>query len=154
MKDITVIIPVHKIDEGELDLLKVAIKSVQEQQTKPESLMIVGPKNIKKDVDSLNFEDLDYTFIENSGETDFSSQINLGGESCKTEYFCLLELDDELSRIWLKNAKEYMKYNEDVNVFLPLITNVDVENAFIGWTNEPVWAMNFSEESGFLSLEA
>ena len=92
MKDITVIIPVHKIDEGELDLLKVAIKSVQDQQIKPESLMIVGPKNIKKDVDSLNFENLDYAFIENPGETDFSSQINLGAESCKTEYFLFLRI--------------------------------------------------------------
>ena len=154
MKDITVIIPVHKTDEGELDLLKVAIKSVRDQLVRPETLMIVGPKNIKKEIDSQDFGSLDYVFTENSGDTDFASQMNLAAESCKTDYFSLLELDDELSRIWIKNVKEYMKHYEDVNVFLPLITNVDKDNTFIGWTNEPVWAMNFSEETGFLSLEA
>ena len=102
MKDITVIIPVHKIDEGELDLLKLAIKSVEDQQVKPEELMIVGPKKIKKEINSLDFGDLNYKFVENSGETDFATQMNVAAESCDTQYFCLLELDDELSKIWLK----------------------------------------------------
>ncbi len=154
MKDITVIIPVHKIDEGELDLLKLAIKSVEDQQVKPEELMIVGPKKIKKEINSLDFGDLNYKFVENSGETDFATQMNVAAESCDTQYFCLLELDDELSKIWLKNVKDYTKHYEDVNVFLPLITNVDKNNTFIGWTNEPVWAMNFSEEIGYLNLDA
>ena len=105
MKDITVIIPIHTNENKELELLQTAIKSVEDQQTQPEVLSIVCPKTLEKDIKKLDFGKLNKQIIINTGETDFASQINLGVEKTSTEFFCLLELDDELSNIWLKNAK-------------------------------------------------
>ena len=154
MKDITVIIPIHTNENKELELLQVAIKSVEDQQVKPEVISIVCPKSLEKDVKKLDFGKLNKKIVINDGETDFASQINLGVAGCSTEFFCVLELDDELSNIWLKNATEYMGHYDEVDVFLPLITNVDDTNKFIGWSNEPVWALNFSEEIGHLDLDS
>ena len=154
MKDITVIIPIHTNENKELDLLQVALKSVVDQKVKPEAVTVVCSAHLESQVKKLDFEGLNYTILPNKGETDFASQVNLGVEDCKTEYFCLLELDDELSNIWIKNVKEYMEHYDEVDTFLPLITNVDEKNKFIGWSNEPVWALNFSEELGHLDLDS
>tara|TARA_R110002020_G_scaffold158864_9_gene342351 strand:- start:4137 stop:4952 length:816 start_codon:yes stop_codon:yes gene_type:complete len=155
MKDITVIIPIHTNENDELNLLQTAINSVKDQQTKPEKLLIVCTEKLKSGIENLDFGDTNYEIIINNTESyDFSSQINFGVENCETEFFCILELDDELSKLWIRKVKDYMDYYEDVDVFLPLITNVDRDNKFIGWSNEPVWALNFSEELGVLDLDS
>tara|TARA_R110000803_G_C11989141_1_gene321709 strand:- start:6018 stop:6806 length:789 start_codon:yes stop_codon:yes gene_type:complete len=155
MKDITVIIPIHTNENGELKLLQTSINSVNEQKITPESLLIVCTKELEMDIKKLDYGGLlNNVVVNNTNFTDFSSQINLGVENTGTEFFCVLELDDELSNIWIKNVKDYMDQNEDVDVFLPLVTNVDEDNKFIGWSNEPVWALNFSEEIGILDLDS
>tara|TARA_R100000900_G_scaffold47176_2_gene37839 strand:- start:1095 stop:1883 length:789 start_codon:yes stop_codon:yes gene_type:complete len=155
MKDITVIIPIHTIDNDEINLIKTALSSVKDQKTKPEELLLVCTKELEKELNKLDFGDINKRILVNDSEYhDFASQINFAVDSCNTEYFCILELDDELSSIWIEQVKVYMKENEDVDVFLPLITNVDTSNKFIGWSNEPVWAMGFTEEIGFLDLDA
>jgi|TARA_R110002012_G_scaffold26763_8_gene86727 GT2 family glycosyltransferase len=154
MKDITVIIPIHTNENKELKMLETALGSVNDQKTQPEMIYVVCPKKLEKEIKKLDFGKLNNKIIVNEGDTDFASQINLGVEKTSTEFFCVLEVDDELSSIWIKNVKEYMNHYEEVDVFLPLITNVDDKNKFIGWSNEPVWALNFSEEIGHLDLDA
>ena len=155
MKDITIIIPIHTIENDEINLLKTALDSVKDQKVKPEELLIVCPETIKKDIDKVDFGDLNKRILVNeSGSYDFATQINIAVDSCESDYFCILEVDDEISSIWLEQVKKYMKEHEDVDIFLPLITNVDSSNKFIGWSNEPVWAMSFTEEIGILDLDA
>ncbi len=44
--------------------------------------------------------------VENSGETDFCSQINLGIKNCNTEWFSIFEVDDEYKKTWtIKQAR-------------------------------------------------
>ena len=89
----------------------------------------------------------------NDGETDFASQINFGVEEVKTEYFSILEVDDQYATIWFDNVVKYRKWY-DVDVSLPLCLDVNTEGKFLHFTNEPVWAKDFSDKQGFLDNDS
>jgi hypothetical protein len=156
--DITVIIPVHNITEETGKSFANAVKSVSEQFVRPDALMIVAPAksetlNWLKDFDYGEIKDI-VTIVENDGETDFASQMNFGVSKIKTTWFGLLEYDDEFSKIWIKNVVEYKDCYDDIDMYLPMIVDVDENGAFIGLTNEAVWAQDFSEEMGVLDNTA
>lgn len=151
MKNITIIIPVHKIDDIYGEMLKNAITSVENFHNDVE-VLIVAPTSIKKDLKDLS-QKLDITIVENKGETDFCSQVNLGIEKCKTEWFSILEMDDEYKPIWLKSMNEYILENPDVDVFFPIVKDVNVEGKFLSFTNESTWAYGFVDKQGFLDNE-
>jgi len=67
-----------------------------------------------------------------------------------TEWFSILEVDDEYSKHWFKNVEKYVTYYDSIDIFLPLVVDVDATNNFLGFTNESVWAMKFSEKLGVL----
>lgn len=151
MKNITIIIPVHKIDDIYSEMLKNAITSVENFHNDVE-VLIVAPTSIKKGLKDLS-QKLDITIVENKGETDFCSQVNLGIEKCKTEWFSILEMDDEYKPIWLKSMNEYILENPDVDVFFPIVKDVNVEGKFLSFTNESTWAYGFVDKQGFLDNE-
>lgn len=157
MSSISVILPIHKIgNEKEEEYLHKALKSVDEQKVLPEELLVVIPvgSDIKKFVDNYEFKNLkNIRFIENEGETDFCSQINLGSEEVKTDYFSILEFDDLYSNIWFDNALQYIE-NYDVDMYLPIVIDMTVEDKFLHFTNEVVWAKEFSDKQGFLDNDA
>ena len=71
--------------------------------------------------------------------------------ACETEFFSILEYDDEYSNIWFKQFNEYVEVHYDeVDVFFPLVVDTDENGQFIGFTNEALWAMGFSEDLGYL----
>jgi len=157
--NISVILPVYKLDDTRKVLFSNAIKSVDEQIIKPEELLLVVGKN---DMESLNFiKTFDFgdikeiiTIVENDGETDFCSQFNLGVEKAKCDWVSLLEQDDEYAKIWFKNVIEYREAHSNVDIFLPIVIDVDANNQFIGFTNEATWANSFSDELGMLDNNA
>lgn len=156
--DITVIIPVHDITESTEGLFSKAITSVAEQHEKPDVLMIVAPSGSEtltwlKSFDYGDLKDL-VVFAENDGETDFSSQMNYGVSQLTTKWFSLLEYDDTFSPIWIKNAAKYKSVYTDVDMFLPMVVEVNENEEFIGLTNEAVWASQFSDEMGILDNTA
>ena len=157
--NLTVILPIVSLNEKEKDYFANAIKSVEEQITKADSLIIVVPKGseVKKELESYDFND-DFkktlTIIENDGETDFCSQINLGVDNVKTEWFSILEIDDVYSSIWFKNFVEYRKHFNEMDLFLPIVLDVNADNSFIHFSNEPVWARDFSEKMGHLDYDS
>ena len=157
--NLTVIIPILTLDEKEKDLFANAIKGIEDQSNPAEKIIIVVPKNsgIKKALDSFDFTDETkklISVIENNGETDYCSQINLGVESVETEWFSILEIDDVYSAIWFKNFIEYKEYYKDMDLFLPIVIDVNTENKFIHFSNEPVWARDFSEKMGYLDYDS
>lgn len=154
--DITVIIPVHDLNEETEKLFANAVQSVADQFVRPDALMIVTAPSMTKFMKDFDFGEIKdiVTIVENKGETDFASQINLGVSKVKTGWFSLLEYDDEYSKIWIRNANEYKGIYTDVDMFLPIIVDVDEEGAFLGLTNEAVWAAEFSDEMGVLDNTA
>jgi glycosyltransferase involved in cell wall biosynthesis len=148
----TVILPIHKMDETITSYLDKAIKSIENQKVKPEELLIVTAKGVTVNEDLL--KNVNHRIVVNEGNSDFCSQINFGVENVKTTYFSILEVDDEYSKIWFDNVVKYSSSYEDVDVFLPIVLDVNTEGRFLHFTNEPVWAKEFSDKLGFLDNDA
>ena len=85
--NISVILPVHELDEVTKDLFNNAVKSVENQKTLPSELVVVIPKDSDAltYVKSYDFGELKniVTIVENDGSTDFASQVNLGVSKAK-----------------------------------------------------------------------
>jgi len=151
--DVSVILPVNENKNSFEDYFNKAVQSVVNQEVKPKKLYIVCSmdKELKLFLDSWEKpKELDVIILENPGKTDFCSQVNYGVENIDTEWFSILEFDDEYSRHWFKNTEKYVKAYDEVDIFLPLVVDVDTENKFLGFTNESIWAMKFSEKLGIL----
>ena len=153
--NITVILPVHEVQDNTQNYLKRAIESISSQIVKPDQLLIVAAKNkeLKNLLDKFDFGDIsDITKVVENNTKDFSfqSQLNFGVSKCQTEYFTFLEYDDEMSQIWIKNGVEYMGAFPDVGIFLPIIFECDNNGQFISFSNQNVWAKNVSEEMGYV----
>jgi len=152
-KDVTVILPIHNVDGKFDEWFSKAIKSLEQTQVKPGTLYVVcaDDKKIKDYMESWTQpEGITTKVLYNEGDTDYCGQINFGVEECETEFFSILEYDDEYSNIWFKNFQEYVNHYPDVDIFLPLVVDTDQQGQFLGFTNEALWAMGFSEEQGYL----
>tara|TARA_R110000823_G_scaffold194037_1_gene325442 strand:- start:887 stop:1666 length:780 start_codon:yes stop_codon:yes gene_type:complete len=150
--NITVILPIHKLEET---YFNGCVQSIKNQKTQPDEFLIVRSDDdeLTKFLDGYDFGELKgITRVVHNETKDYSfqSQINYGVEQSTTEYFTFVEYDDELSPIWIKNGVEYSKSYPEVGVFLPIVYETDEKGQFISFTNESVWAKEFTEVSGFL----
>lgn len=156
--DISVILPVHELNEETKALFANAITSVKEQITRPDELVIVFPieSEVEKYLKGFDYGDFagSVTFAYNTGKTDFASQVNFGVDIAKSNWISILEFDDEYAKIWFKNVVEYREAHTNVELFMPIIVDVDSNSSFIGFTNEAVWANSFSDELGILDNTA
>ena len=148
----TVILPIHKMDDTLSPLFEKAIKSIELQKVKPEEVIVVTAKGVKVNEEIL--KDLKHRVVVNEGETDFCSQINFGVEQVKTPFFSILEVDDEYSKIWFDNVNKHIEAYEETEVFLPIVLDVTPEGRFLHFSNEPVWAKDFSDKLGFLDNDS
>jgi hypothetical protein len=151
MKNITVILPIHTLSDDYKEMLNNALSSVEDFHNDVK-VSIVCPTSLKKDLKDLSNK-LEITIVTNKGETDFCSQVNLGIDNCDTEWFTILEIDDEFKPVWLKSMNEYSKVFTDVSVFLPIVKDINVEGKFINYTNESAWAYGFTDMQGFIDNE-
>ena len=74
MNDLTVIIPIHRINEDEKDYFAKAIGSIREQKVLPKKLLLVVPKDgdAKNTINEFDFDKKIKNIveiIENDGET-------------------------------------------------------------------------------------
>ena len=151
MKNITVLIPIHKISEDYKEMLNKALESVEDFHNDVK-VSLVCPAEVKKELTNLS-DKLEINFVVNKGKTDFCSQVNLGIEKCDTEWFTILEVDDQFKSIWLKSINDYRKIYSDVDVFLPIVKDINSEGTFVSFTNESAWAYGFTDMQGFIDNE-
>jgi len=153
--NISVVIPVHEFNDETKKLFDIAIESIRQQKVRPDAVLVIVPKGsdaakfIKKYEFNLGDETSAITIL-NDGETDFCSQVNLGIKNTWTEWFSILEFDDEYSTIWFDNVIKYQEAYPEVGIFMPIIADINEDGVYIGGTNEAVWANQFSDEMGFL----
>lgn len=153
MKNVTIILPIHKMDEIYGEMLLNSVGSAQDFHNDVK-LMIVCPKDVKEEIQKLDLgQKLEIEYVLNDKETDFCSQVNLGISKCDTEWFSILEVDDEYKPHWLKSINQYVKIYSDVDVFLPIVKDINTEGKFVSFTNESAWAYGFSEIQGFIDNE-
>lgn len=156
MDKITVIIPVHELNDTTQELFEKSLISVKNQIKKADNVMVVIPDNdvLAKYLDEVSDKlKIKLNVAINKGESDFSTQLNYGVSKTETKYFTFLEYDDELMPMHISNAKKYINNYEDVSLFLPLIVNRTPEGKSYGLSNEPVWANEFSDKLGELDTE-
>ena len=151
--NITVILPIHKMNEDYKEMLINAINSMQDFYNDV-IIMIVCPTDVKTEIDKIDLgEKFNIKYNVHTGDTDFCSQVNRGIGNCDTEWFSILEVDDTYKPIWLKSINDYMKIYPDVDVFLPIVKDINTEGKFISFTNESAWAYGFSDRQGFIDNE-
>ena len=151
MKNITVILPIHTLSDDYKEMLNNSLSSIEDFHNDVK-VSIVCPTSLKKELKDLSNK-LEINIVANKGETDFCSQVNLGIDNCDTEWFTILEVDDEFKPIWLKSMNEYSRVFTDVSVFLPIVKDINVEGKFINYTNESAWAYGFTDMQGFIDNE-
>jgi glycosyltransferase involved in cell wall biosynthesis len=148
--NISVIIPIHEYNEVVKNYLDKAIESIvkQENATEAPNLVVVYPPEIEEQVKSHTYANLQVTYVKNEEKTDYQSQVNLAVKSVTTDYFTVLEFDDEYSTTFFKNANKYVQSYPDIDVFLTMMIEVNEKNEGIKLTNETVWAQQFVGENG------
>ena len=158
--NISILIPVHECDDNVTPLLSKAVETVitQEKIEGIPLMYIVFPTAIKESIvgwrDSMirkyqeKINHTSFVLVENEGHTDFQNQVNLGASKIETDYFSILEFDDEYSLTYIYNAEKYIKHYPDVDVFLSLMVEVSKNNEALKLTNEMVWAQQFVGENG------
>lgn len=152
-KNITIILPIHKMDELYKEMLTHAVDSIQDFHNDVK-LMIVCPTDVKNEIDNFDLgQKLEIKYNVHTGETDFCSQINRGIDNCDTEWFSILEIDDVYKPIWLKSINEYVKIYPDVDIFLPIVKDINPDGKFTSFTNESAWAYGFTDMQGYIDNE-
>lgn len=156
--DLTVIIPVHSVaDDNFTTYIDNALMSIENNDVHPEKVIIVrcGCGDVKEVLDNLDKSK--YTFnldiLENKTGKQFQNQINFAANVVTTKYFSFLEFDDEFSVNWFRNVDKYTKSYPDVDMFLPIIADINPTNNFLGFSNEAAWAYNFSDTLGQIDHE-
>lgn len=153
MKNLSILIPVHKFNETIGTYLRKALKSVpQDVKT-----YIVCPDETRREIIKDDFFSAFKNWVTVNGETDFCSMVNTGVESCDTEYFSILELDDCYTPNFITSMLPYIEVNEpDTKVFLSIQELYDAtkDGEPVGYINETAWASAFSDEIGFLDIES
>lgn len=156
---LTIVIPVHEFNKKVETYLNSVINSINKQvlgdkTPKPDVVIVHDPSITKK----LKFDNtVDARLLSNSsGDCSYQGQVNFASQNISTEYFSVVEYDDEIGTTYVKRVYNHINYMSDVEVFLPMIIEVDSENQAVKFTNEPVWSQQFvgdNGEIGYLSDE-
>ena len=153
-KELAIIIPVHKYNDEIKQYLNKALNSIKKQIYLDEIIInIVCPSNIKSEIQELITPDFYFNVLINySDKIDYQSQVNMAIMTCETEYFTVLEFDDELSKTFLKNVNQYIEAYPDIDVFLSLMIEKNSKDEGIKFTNETVWSQQFVGENGEIGI--
>jgi hypothetical protein len=155
--NITTIIPVHEYNDQISSLLDKAIESVLKQENVVDlpQILVVYAAAIEEGI--LGYQQsmlrqyqnsVNILFVKNDGKIDYQSQVNFAVKSITTDYFSVLEFDDEYGTTFFKNAEKYVKAYPEIDVFLTMMIEVNEKNEGIKMTNETVWAQQFVGENG------
>ena len=153
MNNISIIIPVHKINNEFYDYFDKAIESVEKNTSYANlTTIVVCPPDVAKELDTSKYK-IKINILTNEGKSDFCSQINFAVNNIDTDLFSILEYDDEYTNTWFKSFDMYYNTNEDVSVFLPINVQHSPDRTKWQFGNEIVWASSFSNEIGYIDFD-
>ena len=168
--NISVIVPIHEYNDDLSGLVTKAVESVFKQEEVDElpKILLVYPTELDEAIvgfrDSMirkhsvtGVTDQNFVLIKNDGATDYQSQVNLAAQSVTTDYFSVLEFDDEYAGTFFKRATEYVTSYPELDILLTMMIEVNEQNQGIKLTNETVWAQQFvgeNGEMGYLNVNA
>ena len=153
---ISVVLPIKSaITKDFEEYFDKAIKSILSNEVLPAELIIVPTQEetLINFLDKYNFEELNVKKIIFKDSPNYSSQLNYGVKNSSQDWVSIFEFDDEYSSIWFRNVKKYIDAYPSVQVLLPVVVDTDDKGMFAGFTNEAVFAANFTQELGYLTNE-
>jgi glycosyltransferase involved in cell wall biosynthesis len=153
---LSVILPIKSSKAKNFDeYFKNAIDSIKNQQVELEELLIVhtSEESLIEFLNNYDFENLNVTKLLWDKDPNYCDQVNYGIKNAKGKWVSLFEFDDEYASIWFKNVKKYTEAYPEVQMFLPVVVEVDEKGVFAGFTNEATFAANFTQEMGILTNE-
>lgn len=155
MSKITVILPIHEFGENIKKYVDTAITSVLGQVDTTPKVLIVYTHRAEEGGLLTYLTKKNYgervTTIKNEEKTDFCGQVNFGVKNIDTEYFSILEYDDEYSIIFLRNGEKYINEFKDVSMFLPITIDVDDKtNKPLQLVNQNIWSKGYVGENGVM----
>ena len=140
-KDISVIIPIERTSEDNMALLRAAMASV------PKGLDIY----ISTTTDNAGADFGEVKKVVTCDDPSFASLVNNAVSEIDGKWFTVLEYDDTMTKIWLKNIEKYTEAKPDVSVFMFLEDISDFNTGkFVSFGNEAAWASSFSNEIGYI----
>jgi glycosyltransferase involved in cell wall biosynthesis len=152
--DLTIILPIKSSLAKDFDeYFTKAIESIKNQKVQVQELLIVATveEQLKSYLESYDFGELNVRTVVWNKEPSYSTQVNFGVEQSTTKWVSLFEFDDEYANIWFDNVQKYIEFFPEVQAFLPVVVDTDEKGIFAGFTNEAVFAANFSQEMGILT---
>jgi glycosyltransferase involved in cell wall biosynthesis len=151
---LSVILPIKSSKAKNFDdYFKNAIDSLKNQQIEFEELLIVHTKeeSLIELLNNYDFGNLTVTKLLWDKDPNYADQVNYGIKNANGKWVSLFEFDDEYANIWFKNVAKYTEAYPEVQMFLPVVVEVDEKGVFAGFTNEATFAANFSQEMGILT---
>ena len=144
MKNVTYIVPLHVYDDTVAEYLKKAYESLKLNLQKGDAVMFVGPAEVvDKAVAPFNTEKTKRVKpVYNDGETDFFSQVNRAVMFVTTDFFSILEYDDEYLPNWGKNGRLYAE--NGASVLLPVAV-IEDQSGSTHYCNEIAWSPVFKQ---------
>lgn len=155
MSNVTIIMPIHEFGDNLKKYIDAAITSILQQVDAAPNLLIVYTARAKEG-GLLDFlEEKQYgeriTTVLNEGKTDYCGQVNFGANAVTTDYFSIIEVDDEYSRVYFRNVDKCIKNLPDVGLFLPITVDVDDQtNSPVQLVNQSIWSNGYVGENGVL----
>lgn len=156
--DITVIIPVHNSEKETSELLKRSIESVKKNAKNYKNgtlkTIVVAPFDYGVD-ENFSKKSCGWNswIVNESGDTTYCGQVNYAVQRTETDYFSILEVDDEYTEKWFKFFGQYLYGNEDVSMFLPINIVTDESGEHWQYGNEAPLAEFFSSEPGIVDFD-
>lgn len=155
MNKLTVIIPIHQMDEDTYEnFLSKCLDSIAIQSYTDYNILFVVSKEAEAFVREKT-NDLQCSIIVKDGDTKYTSMVNYAVDSVETKYFTVIEFDDELNHKWFNNFETYHTAYPDISIFLPIVTHVDGSNNYITLQNEVAWSLqSIVEQDGSFEVES
>ena len=147
MGSLCVIIPVHEYSKDIEELLKRAVASVPKEIEVRVSCKYGLSDEIYKGIEDSRV--VVYESEDESSPSDFCTLVNQAVGD--TEWFSILEFDDEFTPIFLDNFRKYEEFYPNVSVFMTLQDVINYKNgSFLSIGNEAPWASSFSNDIGYI----
>lgn len=155
MSKVTVIVPIHEFGDNVKKYFETAINSVLQQKDSEPKVLVVYTHRAEEGGLLAFLEEKKFgervTSIKNEEKTDFCGQVNFGVTNITTEYFSILEYDDEYSTVYFRNVDKYVAALPEVSMFLPITIDVDDKtNKPIQLVNQNIWSKGYVGENGSL----
>ena len=158
MKDLTIIVPLVEYTDDMKNMFNASFGSILTADYNEDAKVIfIGPSSSIKVAKEYEWGNREVLYLENDKNLAPQYQINKAVKDVTTAYFTILEFDDKFNSFWFDEVEKYIQHYPEVGLFLPLMEVYDFKNqerGAVAYANEAAWSSSFTDEIGYLDVEA